>query len=323
MVEFFFFVELHQELQHLILAQISQNLPTKSPVWITCLIKVVFCWIFFPLKNRFPIPTIHWRNLVNFRLPHRTLASHRFKVSFWVLGTLRRSSVKTSTFASLERPPFTAWNKNKSEVNGYWSNSMQHTSYYFHICIYCNSCEREPCNMSWLLVHYATSLLMYFADTFHELHQCFLLFLSPPWSLVFFLPFVGQTPKSHPCFAGSRGKEAGKHGSGLHQSSVPSKHKTENLLEPFLWKLIWNYSSHVHMAKHSVQVWQVISSCHFERKENINNLFLTTCPLCDWKMLSGEVASDMTKLPRLIASWCYPEAFRRPFMSYTLHVSLS
>jgi len=34
-------------------------------------------------------------------------------------------------------------------------------------------------------------------------------------------------------WVGSRGKEAGKHGSGLHQISVPSKHKTENLFEPF------------------------------------------------------------------------------------------
>ena len=56
---------------------------------------------------------------------------------------------------------------------------------------------------------------------------------------VFFSAFCRADSKvSSMVWVGSRGKEAGKHGSGLHQSSVPSKHKTENLLEPFLWKLI-------------------------------------------------------------------------------------
>ncbi len=149
---------------------------------------------------------------------------------------------------------------------------------------------------------------------------CCLCHLRGPWSL---LPFVGQPPKSHPYFGGSYGKKAEKHGSALHKILVPWKQRTESLFEPVLWKPIWNYNNLAAMFTWQTTQSRLTSNLELsfstKGKHPLKHRFQwvlvhlqviwfpTTRPLCYWKMLSDEVASD-------ILSWSFLMA---------LHVSYS
>ena len=164
------------------------NLP-KSPNKISRLnhlFKVVFYSNFLPLKKKVnPIPTIHWRNLCEFSAPPSHLGLPSFQGIILGLGHTAPQQCEDLHLCFTWKATFHGLKQKQIRiVNGYWSNSILHIISIFASTV--THVNFEPCNMSWLLVHYATSLLMYFADTFHELHQCFLLFLSPPWSLFFF-----------------------------------------------------------------------------------------------------------------------------------------